>query len=208
MKSKILVFIIAVMMVLGTRDMANAVPYTYDFSTFASEGQSFEGATLGIMTLTSESGDLIYTNSYGGGIGTEGLGSGGGSTADVYFSFSAPINHISVRGGDGAGDNDAFSLYLYEYGTSAFLGRWDTPVFGGVNEPEWYTLSISALNIGYILFDPGNSGVLPGTLAGIGGVVITDISYDTASVPEPSTLLLLGSGLLGFWFFARKRIKG
>jgi hypothetical protein len=31
---------------------------------------------------------------------------------------------------------------------------------------------------------------------------------DVASVPEPSTLLLLGSGLLGFGFFARKRMKG
>lgn len=33
-------------------------------------------------------------------------------------------------------------------------------------------------------------------------------SGDVSAVPEPSTLLLLGSGILGFGFFARKRMRG
>lgn len=33
-------------------------------------------------------------------------------------------------------------------------------------------------------------------------------SITASQVPEPSTLLLLGSGLLGFGFFARKRMRG
>lgn len=38
--------------------------------------------------------------------------------------------------------------------------------------------------------------------------VIVSVGPDISSVPEPSTLLLLGSGLLGFVYFGRKRIRG
>ena len=177
-------------MLIAAVSSVQAAVITYDFSATSVEGQSYEGATLGVMTLTSESGDLSYTGSYGGGLITE---PSGGSTADVELTFSSPISLLSVTAGDGSGDSDAFSLYLYEFGTMNFLGRYDSPVFGGASEPEWFTLSVPGVSIGRVVFDPGEGGVLPGTLGGAGGIVITEISFDTstATIPEPSTLGML-----------------
>ncbi len=173
-----------------------ALPTTIDYSTLGfGEAQSLEGSTIDIGTYTSETTDLYYTNSYGAGLRT-----GGGSTGDIFISFSAPINNLSMTAGDGAGDLDAFAFTLFEFGTNANLGTWSSPQFGGSNEPEWYTLSAMANNIGSITFDPGNSGVLPGTTQSGGGIVLTEISYDQAAVqpiPEPTTVALLGFGLAG-----------
>lgn len=177
---------------------ANVGAASYDFSTFSAESQSYEGVTVGEMLLTSEAGDLHYTNSYGGGIFA---GSGGAS--DVYISFSTALNGISIRAGDGSGDADAFGFSAYEFGTGTLLGSWYSPVFGGSNEPEWYTLNILASNIGSIVFDPCNSGVCPGILGVIGGVVITDIITSPVPEPEAYAMLLAGLGLLGF--MARRR---
>ena len=99
--------------------------------------------------------------------------------------------------------------------------------------PSSYSAVYSVFNSSNVLLDTftttglGNgsitllgAGISYLTINGYGGFVgISTLSYDydgvtdgtnndTSKVPEPSTLLLLGSGLLGFGFFARKRIKG
>jgi PEP-CTERM motif len=43
------------------------------------------------------------------------------------------------------------------------------------------------------------------TVAGAGDVIRFDVQFGTRSIPEPSSLLLLGSAVLGLGFFRRRR---
>jgi hypothetical protein len=176
-----------------------AATYSYDFSSMGiANGTSYEGATVGHATFTSEDGNLQYTSNYGGG-----LYDGAGGSNDIYIDFSQGVDNLSFTAGDGAGDDDAFAVSLYEFGTNNFLGTWSTPVFGGANEPEWYTLAIAITNVGRVVFDQGNSGVLPGTASGSGGVVMTEFSYSV--VPIPAAVWLFGSGLLGIFGLSKRK---
>jgi len=181
---------------------APAMAQSYNFAGISTNGQSYQGATLGPMTLSSENGTLVYTSAYGGGIYD-----GNGGSSDITLTFSSALSSIAIRAGDGAGDLDAFGMTAYEFGTNNLLGTFYTPKFGGPNEPEWYTLALSGIgNIGKIVFDPCNGGACPGTLAGLGGVVVTDINVTVLSVPEPSTYALMFGGLgLAGWVARRRR---
>jgi hypothetical protein len=205
MMYKRLYFMLLCLLILCLAGNANATLYSNDFSTMGfTDGQNLEGTTLDYATFTSETTDLRYYSSYGAGIGT---GYNWGGAGDTYINFSAPVANVSFRAGDGSGDLDAYAVTLYAYGTNALIGTWQTPQFGGSNEPEWYTLNITASNIGRIVFDPGNSGSLPGTKEGLGGIIITDFCYNSQPVPIPAAVWLLGSGLIGLIGIRRKVTK-
>lgn len=186
---------------LFTAGMASAALYSYDFNTMGlSNGQSFEGTTLDLATFTSENGTLQYTTGYSGG-----LYDGFAGTNDIYISFSQAVSDLSFTAGDTGGDIDAYAVSLYESGTDNYLGTYSTPRFDASIVPEWYTLNISITNVGRLVFDQGNSGVLPGSNSGGGGVVLTDFSYNSQPVPEPATMLLFVTGIFGLGFARRKK---
>lgn len=189
MKRDAVVFF-SMLFVLGSAVQSGAD--TYDFSSMGfTDGQNLEGMNLGVATFTSETSTLMYQANYGAGIGT---GPTWGNAGDIYIEFSSPVSDLSFRGGDGAGDYDAFAVALYEFATGNHLGTWSTPTFGGLSEPEWYTLNIPASNVGRLVFDPGNAGALPGTNYLHGGVVITDMGFSVVPVPGAALLGALGLG--------------
>ena len=125
--------------VLALAGPAAAAPTVFDFTDQGfTGGQGLEGSVFGLATVTSELGGLFYQSTHNG------LAGDVGASADVYFSFSAPVCNVGLTAGDNGGDYDRFALDLYEFGTDNFLGRLETAMFNGPSGPLYATLNSSA----------------------------------------------------------------
>jgi hypothetical protein len=97
-----------------------------------------------------------------------------------------------------------------EYNTQDNTGAGPTPNPLGTMYFKAFTIDTSLLNPNYFIhFDLYNTEVANG--GDVDRCSFAPFSHDAQSnghsVPEPSVLLLLGSGLLGFALYSRKRFK-
>jgi len=155
----------------------------------------------------------IY-NPYSSGDGTWSAG-GTGTTIDWTFTavFDSAIDEI-IDGGWEEYWGSKFRIGLFDDGTASYVrtgtndlgqntgtfsAEWssvDSSNAGGLNPPgPWFAI----LDLTRIQFG-GNPYTSSGTVTGA-------IGNDPAPVPEPSTMLLLGSGLMGLFWYGRKRKK-
>jgi hypothetical protein len=127
-------------------------------------------------------------------------------TADPFImNFSQGIAGISVEMGDFGVDEDALVLQLFSglNGTGTLLGTSSGTLPGGGFGFTSLTLAVNAM--------PALSARFIGASGGVQSVSYDNISVTfnpttvPTGVPEPSTLVLMSSGLLGVGFLKRRR---
>lgn len=195
MKKIITVIVTLILLILGTNSLLNAETLTFDdiwdLGAYAPE-VTFSSPSR----LWSWSGETVLENPDGGAYsGTKALQFGptsffGGVWGFAFFSN--PQTEISVWVISGPGpDNLSPGIYIRAFNSSDVLVAEDR----ADSSLQFELLSVSGNDIVKVEFFTPN----------IDHEAWDNLSYG-ATVPEPSSIVLLGAGLAGL-FFARRRLR-
>ncbi|HAO92971.1 MAG: hypothetical protein A2X99_07060 [Deltaproteobacteria bacterium GWB2_55_19] len=178
----------------------------------------FEGGASGTAVGSDYSGSgVVFTNAYY----TTDYGSQNGSSTWATGEKSGLYNGVGnvAMSGYFTGTTDYITaqiIYADYANTTSYLDVYDSSSnllastsFSNASTP--YSLTINTAGIASFVFSwtgggsPNGSGGYMDDVIGIDNLAFNTVS--SSSVPEPSTLLLLGSGLAGFAVVRMKRFR-
>jgi len=186
---------------IGFVTMAHATVIGFDN---IAAGTNVNGMNLGGVTITApdsvvniyNGGDVGYISPYNTVVAsswTQGL--------TLNLTFDNAVNFVSVYGGDEGYDTDRFSMQAYDlYGNPIAFA--DT---GDFNGPDPLYPVVGASMGDYRLLSLSGSGIKSVVLTQVDwGCGWDNLTFNSTSVPEPTTMLLLGLGLIGVAGIRRK----
>jgi hypothetical protein len=163
----------------------------------------FTSLSIGNVILSTSNNQVGYvTDAWGGSYNATGRSMENQNNSNSFnflrFDFSTPVNAFGFNMG---ASNEDWILRAYN-SSNSLLEAFTLPQTWYSNAGEFY--GIANPNIAYATLTQVTSVNEPG---GIDHIIMDNFKYVTGqinSVPEPATMLLLGSGLLGLLGFRRK----
>ena len=156
---------------------------------------AFTSLTIGGVTFSTTANEVGYINNdYAGNYNTTGKSLVNTYAANGFFNlfidFSSPVNAFGFNWG--AADQP-WVLTAYD-SSSNFLDSYVLPATYGSNAGDYFGIAAAGIKSATLQTE------VPGDY-----VFVDNFTYSGRQVPEPSALLLLGSGLLGLALFRRMR---
>lgn len=202
-KARLMYLLVAVLLIVGLPNSGSAASVLIGFEDFGSVG-------ITGPTVTNQYSDVTFssTSGYRNIVSTQ-LGIGFGYNFLCTASGSIDCMHETILNFT----NPVYNLKFWEAGSNSTGNVAQVDVFvGGSLSATQNILGTAQFNTPSLVDLSAFSNVTSIRIYNItdaGGLGWDNFGFDTtsSSVPEPSTLLLLGSGLVGLVGYGRRRMK-
>ncbi|MCI0494160.1 PEP-CTERM sorting domain-containing protein [candidate division KSB1 bacterium] len=183
--------------------------------------------------LNGQSGSYSYWDENYNGFGNKTLGLAPlwGGLGDLSDGIIATQNWNIVEAPPGNGPyvgwNNYNPLITFFFSTMVTINQLtiyvdDANGYGGVMVPAGANISMGGANLNFSITDPFTSHPIAVTFSGLNltgnslgltlnrrasWIMLSEVAFEGSVIPEPSTFLMLGAGLLGLIGYAYKRKK-